>query len=322
MSKRILTGLLLAALLAASIPSAFAQARGAFSIVCNVTGAKVYLNEELAGYTKPTFSALLKPGPYRVRVVMEHYRVFETRINMTSNPLTLKVNLVAEGVVQQAGRFPLTISANVPGAQVFLNGSQVGVAPLSLQVARGNYSVRVAAPGYQDFVASVSVAGPTAVNAALQGRLYQLAVSCNVPGAQVYVNDQLAGPAPYTGSFAQGTYVVQASAPGYAEASATVNLNRNLAVNLVLQPSLVLVQVVIPEGFLESRDRDNRSQGPGRGEVRLFVDGQRYNTFNFSIAPGRHNLRISAGGVSLEADFDFRAGRSYVLEPVFGWSER
>ena len=163
MSKKIVICLLAAALLAASVPAAFAQARGAFSIVCNVTGAKVYLNGELAGYTKPAFSALLKPGPYTVRVEMERYRVFETRISMTSNPLSLTVKLVAEGTVQQPGRFALTVNTNVAGAQVFLNNGQVGVAPLTVQVDRGNYSVRVSAPGYQDYLASVNVAGPTAV---------------------------------------------------------------------------------------------------------------------------------------------------------------
>ncbi len=41
--------LLLAAFLAASVAPAFAQARGAFSILCNVTGARIYLNGKLAG---------------------------------------------------------------------------------------------------------------------------------------------------------------------------------------------------------------------------------------------------------------------------------
>ena len=45
--------LLLAPFLAASVAPAFAQARGASSILCNVTGARVYLNGKLAGYNKP-----------------------------------------------------------------------------------------------------------------------------------------------------------------------------------------------------------------------------------------------------------------------------
>jgi len=389
MRKNFVLLLLLAALLAASIEPAFAQARGAFAIVCNVTGARVYLNGELAGYTKPTFSALLKPGTYRVRITMEKYRPFETVINMSSNPLNLPVNLIPEGgIIQQPGRFNLTVSCNVARAQVFVNNAPVGTTPLSMQVNRGSYSVRVSAPGYQDYVANVNVAGPTAVNAVLQGNLFQLAVNSNVAGAQIYVNDALAGTAPFIGAFAPGSYTVRASAPGYADATTVVNLHRNetvhlnlqgrlfqLAVNcnvagaqiyvnnalagtapfigafppggyavratapgysdastvvtlnrnetvsLVLQSALVSVQIVIPPDFLDRRRGDSWERDRDQ-QIRLFVDGQPYNDLSFSVAAGRHNLRLVVGGISLSADYDFAPGRSYVLEPVFGWSLR
>jgi hypothetical protein len=389
MRKNTVLLLLLAVLLAASVAPAFAQVRGAFSIVCNVTGARVYLNGELAGYTKPTFSALLKPGSYRVRVTMDKYQAFETVINMSANPLNLSVNLVPEGgIIQQPGRFNLTVTSNVAGAQVFVNNAPVGTTPLSMRVNRGNYSVRVSAPGYQDYLASVNVVGPTSVNAVLQGRQFQLAINCNVAGAQIYVNNALAGTAPFIGTFAQGTYTVRASAPGYAEASTVVNLNRNetisltlqgrllqLAVNcnvagaqiyvnnalagtapfigafppgfyavrasapgysdastvvnlnlrsetvnLVMQSTLVSVQIVIPRDFFDRRRGDSRDYD--REQLRLYVDGQPYDDFTFSLPAGRHNLRLAIGGISLSADYDFDPGRSYVLEPVFGWSQR
>ena len=386
MRKSIVLLLLLAAFLAASVVPAFAQARGAFSIVCNVTGARVYLNGELAGYTKPTFSALLKPATYRVRVTMEKYQPFETVITMSANPLNLRVNLVAEGPVIQPGRFNLTVSSNVAGAQVYLNNAPVGTAPLSLRVDRGNYSVRVSAPGYQDYLASVNVAGPTSVNAVLQGNLFQLAVNCNVAGAQVYVNNAPVGTAPFVGAFAPGSYTVRASAPGYADVTTVVSLNDNesisltlqsrllqLAVNcnvagaqiyvnnapvgtapfigafapgsyavrasapgysdvsrvihlyrnetlsLVLQSAMVSVQIVIPPDFVDRRRGDSRDR---EREIQLFVDGQPYDDLRFSVEPGRHNLRLAIGGISLSADYDFAPGHSYVLEPLFSWSLR
>lgn len=322
MKRKIVLFLLLAAFLATGLVPAFAQARGALSIICNVTGARVYLNGELAGYTKPTFSALLKPGTYRVRITMERYQPFETVISMSSGPLNLPVNLVPEGgVIQRPGRFNLTVSSNVAGAQVFVNNAPVGTAPLSMQVDRGNYSVRVSAPGYQDYLASVNVSGPTAVNAVLQGNLFQLAVNSNVAGAQVFVNNALVGSAPYVGSFAPGSYALRVSAPGYTDASTVVNLNRNETVTLMLQSSFVSVRVVIPARFLDRDDRDNRDNR-GRGPVRLFVDGQPQNDLDFSVPAGRHSVRITSGSFSFEADVDFPPGRNYVLEPVFSWSLR
>jgi hypothetical protein len=318
--RKIVVLLLLAAFLAAGVAPAFAQTRGAFSIVCNVTGARVYLNGELAGYTKPSFSALLKPGSYRLRVTMEKYQPFETVVNMSANPLSLAVNLIPEGgVINRPSRFNLQVTANVAGAQVYVNNAPVGAAPVSMQVNRGNYSVRVTAPGYQDYLVSVNVNGPTAVNAVLQGNLFQLTVNSNVAGAQVFVNNALVGTAPFIGAFAPGAYAVRVSAPGFAEASTVINLNRNETVNLFLQSSLVSVQVVIPPDFLDRRRGDSR--GDFR-ELRLFVDGQPANDLSFSVPPGRHNLRLAIGGISLSADFDFAPGRSYVLEPLFGWSAR
>ncbi len=324
MKRKIVLFLLLAAFLATGLVPAFAQARGAFSIICNVTGARVYLNGELAGYTKPNFSALLKPGTYRVRITMERYQPFETVITMSSGPLNLPVNLVPEGgVIQRPGRFNMTVTSNVAGAQVYVNNAPVGTAPLSMQVDRGNYSVRVSAPGYQDYLASVNVSGPTAVNAVLQGNLFQLAVNSNVAGAQVFVNNALVGSAPYVGSFAPGSYALRVSAPGYSDASTVVALNRNETVTLMLQSSFVSVQVVIPPRFLDrdDRDRDNRDNR-GRGPVRLYVDGQPQNDLNFSVPAGRHSVRITSGSFSFEADVDLAPGRNYVLEPVFSWTLR
>jgi hypothetical protein len=189
-----------------------------------------------------------------------------------------------------------------------------------VRVERGNYTVRVSAPGYQDYLAAVNVAGPTAITAVLQGNLFQLAVNCNVAGAQIYVNNALVGAAPFIGGFVPGSYAVRASAPGYTDASTVIHLSRNETLNLVLQSALVSVQIVIPRDFIDRRRGD--SGGKDREQIRLFVDGQPYDELSFSLTPGTHNLRLAIGGISLAADYDFAAGRSYVLEPLFGWGLR
>ena len=317
-NNRLVLLALAALLLLLGSSSLFAQAKGALSILCNVTGARVYLNGELAGYTKPTFSVLLKPGQYTVRVAMDRYRTFNTIIQMTASPLSLNVFLEPEGPRQQPfmHRFTLTVTTNVAGAQVFLNNTPVGTAPLSLQVERGGYSVRVSAPGYEDYLAAVSVNGNTAVNAVLQTHLLQLTVNCNLAGAQVFVNNNLVGTAPYTGSYPPGSYAVRVVGPGYAEASTVVNLTHNQTLTLVLQPAMASVQVIIPQAYL------NPQHGNPLAQVKVYVDGLFYNNFSFELPAGRHNIRISSGGLSFAADYDFAPGRSYVLEPLFSLNVR
>jgi hypothetical protein len=83
---------------------------------------------------------------------------------MTSSPLNLRVILDPEGGISQQrpprGRCNLKVPANVAGAQVSVNNTPMGTAPASMKVDRGNYLVRVSAPGYQDYLTAVSAAGP------------------------------------------------------------------------------------------------------------------------------------------------------------------
>lgn len=310
MKKTIL--LLLAVLLVFSAPSLFAQAKGAFSIICNVTGAQVYLNGELAGYTKPTFAVLLRPGQYTVRVAYKGYQDFKTTIQMTSNPLTLNVNL-GQGAVQQPpppSRFPLTVTANVVGAQVYLNNSLVGNAPVNVQVEPGGYTIRVSAGGYQDYAAVVNVSGNTAHNAVLQPAMLQLTITANVNGAQVFLNNALVGTTPFAGQFAPGSYAVRVTAPGYTDASTVVNLTKNEALALMLQTGFVSLNVNINPAYLDPQNKNALAQ------VKVFIDGQFVNGFSFQLPTGKHNIRISSGGLSFAADFDFAPGRTYTIEPM------
>jgi hypothetical protein len=176
--------------------------------------------------------------------------------------------------------------------------------------------VRASAPGYSDASTVIHLSRNETVSLLLQGNLIQLAVNCNVAGAQIYVNNALVGTAPFVGTFAPGSYAVRASAPGYSDASTVIHLSRSETVSLLLQSTLVSVQIVIPPDFLERRRGDPRDQ------PRLFVDGQPYNDLSFSIPAGRHNLRLAVGAISLSADYDFAPGRNYVLEPLFSWSLR
>jgi hypothetical protein len=154
------------------------------------------------------------------------------------------------------------------------------------------------------------------VNALLQTQLLQLTVNCNLIGAQVFVNNSLVGTAPYTGSYPQGSYAVRVLAPGYAEASTVVNLTHNQTLTLVLQPAMTSVQVIIPQAYL------NPHHGNPMAQIRIYIDGEPYNGFSFNLPAGRHNIRISSGGLSFAADYDFAPGRSYVLEPLFSLNVR
>lgn len=310
MNKRTLWTALavVALLLAAGAPPALAQAKGAFSIDCDVTGARVYLNGELAGYTKPTFSALLSPGQYSVRVSAPGYRDYTTSIQMTSRALNLQVRLRAAPQPPTA-RHTVVITCNVPRAQVYINGEPLGVAPVRVALQVGSYSLRVSAPGYADLNEVIAVRGDMTYSAVLQGSQHRLSVTANVVGARVYVDGALVGSTPFEGRFAPGTYEVRVAAPGFQEAATTITLVRDESIAFVLQQGLATVEVRVNPLFLDPRDRNALAQ------IKVYIDGRYENGFSFQLPAGRHDIRITSGGLSVEGTFELVAGRSYTIEP-------
>jgi hypothetical protein len=313
MNRKIARTVLIAValLVMAGAPLAFAQAKGAFSIVCDIAGARVYLNGELAGYTKPTFSALLSPGQYSVRVSAPGYSDYQTTIQMSSNPLTLNVRFKAAPETMSR-RYSVTITSNVKAAQVYVDNNLVGAAPLTLPLERGNHSLRVTAPGYDDLNEQIAVRGDMTFSAVLQGRAYRLSVTANVVGAQVYVNNAPVGATPFEGRFAAGTYSVRVAASGYQETTTTINLGRDESLAFALQSAVTVVNIRISPAFLDPQNRNALAQ------VKVYIDGDFINGFTFQVPAGTHNIRISSGGLSVSGDFDLAPGRSYTIEPTFG----
>ena len=273
----------------------------------NVSGAQVFLDNAFVGNLPVTVSTA--PGGHSLRVAAPGYQDFNTTIQMNAAPLSMNVSLVPMIV-----KYSLSITANVGGAQVFLNNAPVGQAPVTLTVDPGTYAVRVSAAGYQDYSTVLAVNGNTSHNALLQSQMLQLTVNANVPGAQLYINNALAGTLPFSSQLMPGTYNLRATAPGYVDASASVSLTRNETVTLNLTGGMARVRIHINPAVLDPADKNALAQ------VRLFIDGRRVNDFNFQLPAGRHNIRISSGGFSVAADYDLVSGQNYTIEPMLGLS--
>ena len=111
----------------------------------NVPGAQVFVdNAEVTG-TVPAVA----PGAHTVRVTSPGYRDYTAAVNVTA-PMTLDVVLQAAGI-------QLSVNANVPNAQVTVNGAPKGPVPYSELLPRGTYAVKVTANGYADYSASVAL---------------------------------------------------------------------------------------------------------------------------------------------------------------------
>ena len=250
---------------------AAADNKVALTVKCNVSGAQVYVNGRLAGYAQPNFSQLLAAGSYEITVKAKGYSDFKTTVRIGRDPVVVNATLGGPAVAPppQILNHGLTVTANVNGADVYVNGNIAGKTPFSGQVPQGSYNIVVKAPGYNDYAQNVVVNGPTRVNATLQAMNYQVSIAAaNVHGAIVFINGAQVGQSPYQAFLMPGSYTVTIKAPGFIDYQAQLNVNGPESVNAVLQPMTASWQFRIPEGFL---NRDIR-QGQPR-HIEIYLDG-------------------------------------------------
>ncbi len=293
----------------------FAQNKGALTVQCNVTGAQVYINGKLAGYTTPNFSQLLAAGVYQIRVTKQGYPDFSTTVTMAGQPVIINATLGAPVVVPppQVIQHALSVSANIQGADVYINGNPAGKTPFSSQIPAGSYTVLVRAPGYLDYSQSIVVNGPVQVTANLQPLSAPLSVSANVQGADVYVNGSLAGKVPYSAQLPYGSYTIVVRAPGYTDFSQSLALSGPAQVNASLQPLMASWQLSVPDAYV-----NKDLKGGHFSQIMIYVDGAQQRQSSGQILPGRHVIRVTAGGMAVEAVIEAQAGKTYLIEPFMG----
>jgi len=322
---------LILALLVLGGGSLFAQNKGALTIQCNVTGAQVFINGRMAGYTTPNFSQLLNSGTYQIRVVKQGPPEFSTTVTMRGQPLILNVTLgaqqtkpVPQPVPEQTKPVPqpqvlqhsLSVDSNVRGAEVLINGNSAGRTPFSGKLPSGSYNVVVRSPGYLDFNQNIVVRGNTHVNAVLQGMSYQLNVDSGaLRGAQVILNGSIVGQTPYAGSLQPGSYSLTVRLPGYGDYSIQLNMNGPQTVSAVLQPLAATWQLSLPDS---SVNKDMR--GGHWSQIQVYIDGAHVKGNQGQFFPGRHTIRVVSGGMAAETFIDAQAGQVYTIEPMIGIS--
>jgi hypothetical protein len=269
------------------------------SVNANAPGADVYLNGNRAGQTP--FSAQLVPGTYNLVVRAPGYNDYNQTV-VVNGPTQINAMLTA---IQAT----LSVNANVPGADIYLNGNRAGQTPFSAQLVPGTYSLVVRVSGYNDFSQTVVVNGQTQINAMLTAIQATLSVNANVPGADVYLNGNRAGQTPFTVQLVPGTYSLVVRAAGYGDYNQAVVVSGTAQVNAILTPLAATWQLSLPAG-------DMNTNGRGNG-VLVFIDGSQQQGVSGQILPGRHSIRLIAGSLVAETAIDVQAGRVYTIEPYF-----
>ncbi len=125
---------------------------GVIIIDANVTDYKLYINGTVA-----ESPAVLPVGEYDVVILKNGYMEWNQRVTLDSDSVTLHAELLKD--IQYG---TLTVTADVEGAWVYIDGEKYGVAPMEVNLPYGTYHVQVEKEGYETFQESVFIHAPAA----------------------------------------------------------------------------------------------------------------------------------------------------------------
>lgn len=109
------------------------------------------------------------------------------------------------------------LSSTPPGATIYIDGKALGKTPLTAELDAGGHSVYALQDGTRSQARKLVLeyGEPAALDFVVGARPGQLSVSTKPRGAEVRIDGNLVGHAPYSGTLPAGKHTVLISAPGY-----------------------------------------------------------------------------------------------------------
>jgi uncharacterized protein (TIGR02145 family) len=217
-------------------------APGKLTINSTPTGANISLNG-IPVATKTPFTGELNPGPTRIKLSKTKYQTFDTIMNVQSSiNEVLTINL-------KPSTLWLNITSNPSGAQVMLDGVNIGITPLSKELdlsynsKQGSRSLKLTLSEYADQSQIIQVypsKDPLKVDVDFKKIEGQFSIESIPSGADVFIDAIYYGQAPLKGALPLGKYSVELKMEGFIPSTkediiinskTTANLKKNLILN-------------------------------------------------------------------------------------------
>ncbi|MDH3645257.1 MAG: PEGA domain-containing protein [Gammaproteobacteria bacterium] len=254
---------------------------------------------------------LLRPGTYQVRADLMGYLPLDSEIKVggSSN----------QQFVLQMEKLPGLISVSatdLPGAEVLIDGTQVGVTPLTdFAVPAGLHRLVVRAKKHLSHEQEIEVEGlhvQQSIAVSLQPNWAPVSFSSKPPGAIVAIDGESVGETPLSAEVEAGDRELKISLAGYKQ-------------NLQLISISAGVPLTVPEQTLVEAD-GKLIVKTSPADVSVTVDGQfrGRSPLELSIRPGKkHRVSFTKPGYesanrTVELTPDQRAPLSVSLTPIVG----
>lgn len=229
-------------------------------------------------------------GEYNMELSLNGYKSQTLSLKIDSEtPQKINADLVSVFASAEISSIPA-------GANVFVNGSIVGVTPCSINnIPEGIAQIKISLDGYSEFTESVSVvAGQTHnISAELEAMPSSLKIITIPEKARIYINNQFRGVSPLElNPFEAGTYRVRAELAGYELTARNVELSpaenrveefrlqlNSGAISVTTVPALVSIKVDGKE-FAKTESTDESDQLSTETIVNLIPEGEHEITFS------------------------------------------
>ena len=101
--------------------------------------------------------SLFADGEYDLVILKNGYTEWSQHVTLDKDTLNVTAELQKD--VQYG---TLTVTADVDGAWVYINGEEYGVAPMQVNLPYGSYNVMLEKSGYQSYKQSIQISSQTA----------------------------------------------------------------------------------------------------------------------------------------------------------------
>jgi tetratricopeptide (TPR) repeat protein len=207
------------------------EMKSLISVRTNPPDARIRLldpaGRPVAAFEGPTGRTVMR-GTYAIEVSHPDFRTVQTEIHITPGQVYIVVVEMSQGAFLGF----LHLKTDVPGADVYLDDrsmGRVGTTPWGNVLPAGAHRVWIEKPGYDTIEEEIQI-----VLGGRENREYSLTrldfgsvlVKANIPGARVYLDDELLGAAPLTGRAAPGRRRLRVAAEGMKDYTSEITVSR------------------------------------------------------------------------------------------------
>jgi hypothetical protein len=212
-------------------PAAPEEMKSLITVRTNPSEARIRILDaagaEVASFAGTSAKTVTR-GRYTVEASHPDYRTVQTDLAVEPGQVYIVVVEMSQGAFLGF----LHVRTDVPGASVFVDDKAtgaVGATPWGNVLPPGKHKVWIEKPGYVPVEREVEVAvgDKRTVEVALERLPFGvLLVKANVPGAKVYLDERLVGPAPTEEQAPPGSHTLRVSAEGMKDYTTVVEVGR------------------------------------------------------------------------------------------------